>query len=85
MSGARFAACRSIVDTLANEPIEAIAREATPRHASGKNYCPRPDDIAAIEKNLTRFRIDLSDGARDQNLGPEPPCLLKCTTREFVA
>src|SRR5918993_1128549 len=28
MSGARFAACRSIVDTLADEPIEAIRREA---------------------------------------------------------
>jgi hypothetical protein len=34
---------------------------------------------------LTRSRIDPGDKARDQNLCPEPPCLLERTTREFIA
>ena len=54
MGGARFAACRAIVDAFADEPIEAIDREATPRDAGGKNEGPRPDDIVAIEVDLTR-------------------------------
>src|SRR3990172_1499339 len=85
MGRTRFAACRSIVNTLADEPIEAVDREAAPRDASCKNDGSRLDDIGAIEVNLTRFRIDASDRARDQNLRPEPPCLLECPTREFVA
>ena len=52
MGGARFAACRAIVDALADQPIEAVDREATPRDAGGKNDGPRPDDIVAIEENL---------------------------------
>ena len=85
MGGARFAACRAIVDALADQPIEAVDREATPRDASGENDGPRPDDVVAIEVNLTRCRIDASDRARDQNLRPEPPCLLECAARELVA
>ena len=50
MGGARFAACRTIVDTLADKPIEAVDREAAPRDASGKNDGPRPNDIVAIER-----------------------------------
>ena len=85
MGSARFAACRAIVDTFADKPIEAVDREAAPRDASGKNDRPRPDDIVAIEVNLTRFRIEASDRARDQNFRPEPPCLLQCAARELVA
>ena len=70
MGSARFAACRAIVDAFADEPIEAIDRESTPCDAGRENERPRPDDIAAIEVDLTRARIDASDGPRDQNLRP---------------
>ena len=85
MGGARFTACRSVVDTLADQPVEAIDREATPGDASGKNDGARADDVVAIEENLARRRIDASDRARDQNLRPESPRLLECATRELVA
>src|SRR5918998_3888476 len=85
VGGARFAARRSVVDTLADEPIEAIVRKTAPRHAGCKNYRPRPDGIAAIEEDLARFRVDSSDRARDQDLRPQTFCLLERATREFVA
>ena len=74
MGSARFAACRTVINTFADKPIEADDLEAAPRDASGKNDGPRPDDVVAIEVNLTRFRIDSSDRARDQNLRPESLC-----------
>ena len=42
MSSAHFAARGPVVDALADEPIEAIDGEATPRHAGGENErsCP---------------------------------------------
>src|SRR5574342_438789 len=85
MGRTRFAACRAIVDTLADEPVEAFDREPAPRDAGRKNDGPRTDDIAAIEVDLARSRIDASDGARDQNLRPETPRLLECPTCELVA
>jgi hypothetical protein len=81
VGGARFAARRAIVDALADQPIEAVDRQATPRYASGKNDGPPPDNIVAIEANLPRCRIDTSNRARDQYLRPEPPCLLECPAR----
>ena len=62
----------------------SIARRRQ-RHASGKNDGPPPDDIVAIEVDLTRRRIDASDRARDQYLRAEPPCLLERAARKFVA
>src|SRR4030095_6366907 len=85
VGGARFAACRAIVDALADQPIEAVDRQTTPRDPSGKNDGPRPDDIVAIEDNLSRRRIDASTRARDQYLRPEPPGLLECAARKLVA
>jgi hypothetical protein len=85
MSGARFAARGPKVDTLSNEPIEAIDGEATPRDAGGKNEGSCPDDVITIEKHFARCRTDASDGARNQNLGSKPPRLLECATGELVA
>ena len=62
-----FTARRSVVDALADEPIEAVDREAAPCDASGKNDGPRPDNFLAIKENLARRRIDAIDGTRDQN------------------
>ena len=59
--------------------------EATPRDAGGENDGPRPDDVVAIEADLTRCRIDAGDRARDQYLRPEPPCLLQRAARKLVA
>src|ERR687893_1912085 len=39
VSGARFAARRSVVDPLPDEPIEAIVCEAPPRYTGSKDDC----------------------------------------------
>ena len=85
MNDAHFAARGAIVDTLADKPIEAIDREASPRHASGKNEGSCPDDVVTIEKHFARRWIDARDRARDKNFRPKPPRLLKCATGKFVA
>ena len=43
------------------------------------------DDVAAIEEHFARRRIDAGNRARDQNLSPEPLCLLQRTTGKFIA
>src|SRR5947207_1582353 len=85
MGRARFAACRAIVNTFADEPIESVDRQATPRDARRENDRLRPHDVVAIEMNFTRSRIDASDRARDQNFRPEALCLLQRAARELVA
>ena len=85
MGAGRFAACRPVVDALADEPVEAVDRDTAPRDAGGKDHGSRADDIVAIEVNLPRFRIEAGNGARDQNLRAEAPCLIECAAREFVA
>src|SRR4030095_1219569 len=61
VGGARFAPCRAVVDALADEPIEAVDREATPGDAGSENDGSCPDDVAAAEVDLTRFRIHWGD------------------------
>src|SRR5207253_5770905 len=65
MRGVGFATCGPVIDTLADEPIEAIDSEATPRDARCQNESACPDDIVAIEEHFAHGRIDASDGAGD--------------------
>ena len=83
--GAHFAARGAVVDALADQPIEAVDGEATPRDAGGEDQRSRADDVAAVEEHFARRRIDARDGARDQDLRPEPPRLLERATGELVA
>ena len=83
--GARFAARGAVVDALADEPIEAVDREAAPRDAGGENDRSRPDDIVAVEGDFARRRIDAGDRARDQDFRAEPPRLLQRAARKLVA
>src|SRR6185369_13219190 len=83
--GACFAACGAVVDALPDQAVEALDVQATPRYAGGKNDGPAPDNVVAIEANLTSCRIDPGDRARDQDLRSEPPCLLQRAARQLVA
>src|SRR5215831_1176171 len=65
--GSSLAACRSVVNTLANQPLNALDRNSTPGHASGEDNGARPDDVIAIEKDLPSTRLDTSDGAGNQD------------------
>src|SRR5262245_23861313 len=85
MGGVRLAARGSIIDTLADKPVETVDGEATPCHACCKNEAPRPDSIGAVEKHLMRRRVDAGDGAGHQDFGSQPPRLLERATGEFVA
>ncbi len=58
MSGIHFAARRTIVDALADQRIEPIDRQAAPRDTTGKNDGVCADHLVAIEKYLSRDRID---------------------------
>ena len=46
------------IQALPDQPVEALDRQATPRHARGENDGPGPNEVVAIEENLTRRRID---------------------------
>src|SRR6266481_2000039 len=84
MGDRRFAPRGPVIDTLADEPVEAIDRKMTPSDAGRENDRPRAQDIAVIEEDLTGRRVYARDGARDQNLRPKSPRLLQGATREFV-
>src|SRR5882757_4785097 len=84
MGGRRFAPRGPVIDTLADEPVEAVDHKVTPSYACRENDRPRTQDIAAIERDLTGRRVYVCDGARDQNLRPKAPRLLQSATREFV-
>ena len=85
MRAARFAARGAVIDPLADEPIEAVDREASPRDAGGKNERSCPDDVVPVQQHFARRWTDAGDGARDQNFSPEPLRLLQGATGKFVA
>jgi hypothetical protein len=85
MGAAGLAAGRSIIDALADEPIEAVNGEPPPCHARCKDKSARPDRIGAVEKHLMRRWIDAGDGTCDQDLGAQPPGLLERAARQLVA
>ena len=85
MRGAGLAARGAVVDALADQPIEAVDREAPPGDAGRENERSRADDVAAVEEHLARRRIDAGDRARDQDLRPEPPRLLQRAAGQLVA
>ena len=73
MRGIGVAPGGSVVDTLADEPVEAIYRKTPPGNTGSKDNRPRPDDVLAIEENFPRDGIESSNRARYEDLGPEPP------------
>ena len=69
---------------LPGEPVEALDREAAPRHAAREDDRLRAEDVAAVEVDVTRRRVDAGDRAGDEDLGAEPLGLLERPVRELV-
>ena len=85
MSVRGLAARRAVKDSLPGKPVESLDRQAAPRHSAGQDDRPRPKNIPAVEMHVPGCGIDSRDGACDQNLSPEPSCLLERPACEFVA
>ena len=73
----RLAARRAVEDALPREAVEALDREPPPRHAAGEDDRLRAQDVAAVQMDVARRRVDAGDRARDEDLGAEPPRLLE--------
>ena len=56
-----------------------------PRDAAGEDDRPRPQDVTAVEVQLTGRRVDSRDRTGDHDLRAEPARLLQRTTRQLVA
>ena len=80
----RLAARRAVGDALAGEPLEAVDVELTPRHPGREDDRLRAQHVALVEVDLARRRIDPLDGARDEDLRPEPPGLLQRAAGQLV-
>ena len=85
MGGARLAARRAVVDALADQPVEAVDREATPGDAGGEDDGPRPD-ARRRRGRLARVAGSMPATERVTRISaPEPPRLLERAARELVA
>src|SRR5712672_2628290 len=85
LSSAHFAARRSVVDALANELVEAFDGEATPGDACRKNEGPCPQNLVAVEKHLTRRRVDALDRAGNKNFRAKSLGLLQRAACKLIA
>ena len=72
----RLAAGRAVEDPLAGKPVEAVDREPPPGDAAREDDRARAQDVAAVEMDVQRRRVDSRDRPRDENLGAEPTRLL---------
>ena len=63
LSSAHLAARRAVVDAFANELVQALDGEPTPRDPCRKNESPRPHHLIAIKKHFARRRVYASDRA----------------------
>jgi len=80
-----FAPRHPVIDALSHEAVEPFDRETTPRDTAGKDDRVRPQDITAVEIQLTVFCVDPLDRTGDKDLGAKPACLLERPARERLA
>ena len=85
LSSAHLAARRTVVDAFANELVQALDGEPTPRDPSRKNESPRPHHFIAVKKHFARRRVYSSDRAGHKNFRAQPLGLLQRTACEFIA
>src|SRR5262245_24097426 len=85
LRGTHFAARCPVVDTLADESVEPLGAEASPRDTCGEDEGPRPHDLAAVEKHFTRRRIDALDRPGHDDFRTQPPGLLQRAARQLIA
>src|SRR5205814_358856 len=75
----------AVEDTLPCQALEALDAELAPRDAAREDDRLRAQDVAAVEVHVARRGVDPRDRARHEDLGTEPPRLLKRAARELVA
>jgi hypothetical protein len=80
----RLAACRAVGDALAPEALEPVYGELPPRDAAGEDDGPSPEDVAAVQVQLTSRDVDSRNRARHEDLGAEPSRLLQRPARKLV-
>ena len=80
-----FAAGGAIIDALADEPVEPVDGQTTPRHAGRDDDRPGVQGFVAVEEDSARFRVDADGLPGYQNLGAQALGLAKGTAGEFVA
>src|SRR6185437_15032899 len=85
MRGARLAARRSVIDTLADQPIDPVDFETTPRDPRRENDRSGADDVVAIEQDPPGLRIDPLDRTRNDRFRPQSFRLLERADRELLA
>src|SRR4051794_16037328 len=78
------AACRTVVDTGADESIDRIDLEAPPLHARGEDDRPRSENVASIQPDGQVGRVDAFDPAGHDDLSAQPLRLLQRPARELV-
>ena len=80
----RFASCGAVEDPLPRKAVEPLDLELPPRDPAGENDRVRSQEIAAIEMDLMRRRVDPRDRPCNKDLGAEPARLLERPARELV-
>src|SRR5688500_14549310 len=81
----RLAARRAVGDAFPGEPIESLDRQVPPRDAAREDDRPPPQNVTAVEVQLTSRGIDACNRPGHKDLRTEPPRLLQRTARELVA
>ena len=85
LSSAHLTARRAVVDAFANELVQALDGEATPRDPRRENESPRPHDLIAVKKHFARRRVYASDRAGHENFRAKSFGLLQRTACELIA
>ena len=85
VGAARIGARGAVGDPLAGEPLEAVDLEAPPRDAAGEDDRLRLEDVAAVEVDAARRRVDPLERPGDEDLGAEALRLLQRPPRQLVA
>ena len=75
----------AVVDTDPAEPVETFDCESAPGDAGCEDDRWGAEDVASVEVDGARCRVDAHDRPRDEDLGSEPPGLLEGPTAQLVA
>src|SRR5260370_7690590 len=77
LGSGHLAARRAVVDAFANELVQALDGEPTPRDPCRKNESTRLHDLIPVKKHFTRRRVYARDRTRHKHLRSQPFGLLQ--------
>src|SRR6185369_4878844 len=83
LGGAHFAARSTVVDSFADELVQALDGQPTPRDPRRKNdgFCSY--NLIAVEDHLACRRVYPTDRPGHKDFGPQPLGLLQCPACEL--